>query len=148
MTVKELFSSIEKLYFDALEMDKDAQEILAANSLKALELNEREKQVAEIESASVALKAARKLTLALEQKGVDVDNARADFENWKRIELQKIADATAALQVLKDQEAQLRKDKEAFQVLVLDLEKEKSEYRKRIKAELVAHFKNTKGNEV
>lgn len=148
MELKEIFTKAERLYQDMVEADKKLNSILEANIQKSQELAERELVVADIESAKTALAEARKLTLALEQKQNDVDAARADFNNWERERRAGIAKEVTALQVLKDREAELLRDKDAFQLRVAELEKEKLEYRKRIKAELVEHFKNTKGNGV
>jgi len=145
MGIKEIFTAAEKLYGNMVAVDAQLQLMVQSAKKRSEELDEREAKVKEIESAASALAQANSLTLALEQKGIDVDNARADFENYKRIELEKIAKEAGKLAVLRDQEAQLRKDREAFQILVSDLEREKNDYRKRIKAELIAHFKNTKG---
>lgn len=145
MNVKDLLGKVEKLYQEALETEKEAQDILAAARQRMLDIDAREAAVSDIESAASALSAANKLTGALEAKQVEIDNARADFDNYKRVELKKIADATAKLSSLQEQEAALYKERETYRADLAALEKEKAEYRERIKKELVAHFKNTQG---
>lgn len=138
MELKEVLTSIEKLYNELVLMGEQAKKEAAELLDTRIALDKRAEELSEMESAAVVLARAHELTGQMEQKQIDLDNQKATFENYKQGELQRIKDATATYNTLTDREAELRKSWEV-------LEKEKAEYTVRIKEDLIRHFKNTKG---
>lgn len=147
MEIKEIFRNAEQLYQNIKDTHEEMQKLLAANLAREKALKEREARVAEIESAAMALAEVKKISDTLDQKQKDIAEARAAFENWKREELEKVAKEIDRLNILKDKEAEIIKDREALRLKTEELEKEKLSYKARIKEEMIKHFKNSKNFE-
>jgi len=142
--MNQILRKIQEVLDDCVAKNTDADNRINMVVEQEKALKVREDRVAGIESAQAVLDQAKSRAQANEVAAADLVEERIKFENWMREERQALANEAARLAPVQDKEREVATAQQNLYAREEAFKVEKETYRQDIKAEIKAHFQNTK----